>query len=237
MRVVPFVLLVLCVPVTAFAGQPITSFAPDTTARHVHARADTVDRPVWLGIQYAPAVGDAGDAGSAVTLAAARRRAWEAEGTPWIGFGAAWPWAMPVESWLAGGYEHWKYTSQPETIPFAPGLLGSLDPGIVDEYVLRGGFDFIIGRDHAANVAVGPGLGAGLAYTRVEPYARNDWSMIGELLVRGVARARLGNATRLSAGATTGLSFDFRTQSDPLWHWELEFRIERSVGGGAGARH
>src|SRR6185369_15796997 len=100
MRVVPFMLLVLCLPVTAFAGQPITSFAPDTTARHVHARADTVDRPVWLGIQYAPAVGDVGDAGSASTIASARGRGWDAEGTPWIGFGAAWPWAMPIEAWL-----------------------------------------------------------------------------------------------------------------------------------------
>jgi len=229
-------LLVLCLPVTAFAGQPITSFAPDTTARHVHARADTVDRPVWLGIQYAPAVGDVGDAGSASTIASARGRGWDAEGTPWIGFGAAWPWAMPIEAWLAAGYEHWKFTSQQETVPFAPGPFTFLNTTTMDEYMLRGGFDVVIGRDHVVSAAVGPGLGVGSGYTRFEPYASNDWSMLGELLARGVARVRLGNATRVSAGATTGLAFDFRTQSNPLWHWELEFRIERSVGGPVGAR-
>lgn len=222
MRSLPCLLLLLCVSTASAGTFPITTFEPDSTARH-RAPRDTVERPVWVGIQYSPAVGDVG--------VFQQPREFDAAGTPWLAFSAAWPWASPGETWLALGYGHWEYSLKPEYVPFASVLLPLINPLTTDEILIRAGADGLIAGDHAVSGAIGGGLGFGLAYTSVGQLPGTEWGLLVDPLVHALLRARIGRTARLGAGATAGLTYDVRHGGDPLWHWELEFRIERAVGG------
>jgi hypothetical protein len=79
--------------------------------------------------------------------------------------------------------------------------------------------------------ALGVGGGLGLAFTRIGQLEGTDWSIVSETFARGLLYVRLDDKSRIGAGALGGPSFDLRHGGDPLWHWELEFHVERSVGG------
>lgn len=222
MRSLPWLLLVLCVSTANASTFPITSFEPDSTA-HRRAPRDTVERPVWIGLQYSP-VGDAAEIQQ-------HPRRFDTAGTPWIGFGAAWPWGSSGENWLALGYARWKYSLRSEYVPFPSIVLPIINPLTTDEIVLRAGADGLIYGDRAVSGAIGGGLGFGLAYSRLGQLPGTDWTLLVDPLVHTLLRARVGRAARLGAGATTGLKYDVRHGGDPLWHWELELRLERAVGG------
>jgi len=217
MRSLPCLLLLSCVSSASAGVFPITSFAPDTTA----APADTVSLPVWIGVQCSPVVGDSWVRG--------QPRTWDTEGMPWLAFSAAWPWTGPHEVWLGIGYERWRYDIRPEAIPF-PSLLSLLNPVRLDQGTVRTGFDQLFGRGHVVSGALGGGLGLGLGYIHVGQLPGTEWSVFGEMLAHGLTYIRLDQNLRLGAGATGGLTFDLRNGGDPMWHWELEFRAERSTG-------
>lgn len=221
MRSLSCLLLPLLVSTASAGVFPITSFAPDTA--RAHARADTVSLPVWVGIQVAPVVGDSWVRGEP--------RTWDAEGTPWLAMSAAWPWSSPHEVWLGVGYERWRYELRPEAIPFPGVLLPILNPVKQDQATVRTGLDQLIARAHRVSGALGVGGGLGVAFTRIGQLEGTDWSIVGETFARGLLYVRLSDKSRVGAGALGGPSFDLRHGGDPLWHWELEFHVERSVGG------
>ena len=224
MRSLPCLLLLLCVSTASASTFPITSFEPDSTARH-RAPRDTVDRPVWIGLQYSPAVGDVG--------VFRQPRTFDAAGMPWLAFSAAWPWASPGETWLALGYARWEYSLRPEYVPFAPILLPLISPVTADEVLVRGGYNGLIARDHAVSGAIGGGFGFGVAYSRAGQLSGTEWTLVVDPLAHALLRGRIGRGVRVGAGAAAGVTYDMRHGGDPTWHWELEFQVERAVGGPA----
>jgi hypothetical protein len=230
MRSLPSLLLLVLCASTATAGViPITSFEPDTAWARRRAEADTVSLPVWVGIQVAPVVGD--------TWVRGQPRMWDTEGTPWLAMSAAWPWTSPHEVWLGVGYERWRYELHAEAVPFPSVLLPLLNPLKLDQATLRTGFDQLIARGHLVSGALGGGVGLGLGFTRIGQLDGTEWSLLGETFARGLLYVRIGDRSRLGAGALGGPTFDFHHGGDPLWHWELEFHVERSVGGSSRPAH
>ena len=224
-------LLLLCASTAGAGSFPITSFEPDTTARR-HSSANTVSLPVWVGLQLAPLVGDSGEMAHSSYLDGSVRP-WDTEGTPWIGMSVAWPWTSPHESWLALGYEHWRYVHPlpPDSALSAfGGELLAFNTVTLDQGVVRAGFDQLIGRGHFVSGALGGGVGMGVGWTHVEQSSYTDWTLDGEALVHGLTYVRLGERTRIGGGATAGILFDFHHGGNPDWHWELEFRLDHTFG-------
>ena len=220
----PFALFLLLLSLASAAGAgtfPITSFEPDSTGR---APRDTVDRPVWIGVQGSPVVG-----GSMSTDPSDPK--WDASGTPWVGLSAAWPWASPQEIWLAVGHERWEYALHAESIPFGNLLIPYISPLKVDQYMARTGIDWLIGRDLPVHMALGGGVGLGYGVGRIGQLPGSDWTVLGELLAHATTTVRLGARTRVGAGITGGPTFDFRDGASSVLHWELELRLEQAVGG------
>ena len=215
-------LLLLCVSTAGASTFPITSFEPDTAEARRRAQADTVSLPVWVGVQVAPVVGDSWVPGEP--------RSWDPGGMPWLAMSVAWPSTSPHETWLALGYERWRFKFPP-VIGFAPGPLSQLTID-VDQATVRTGVDQLIARGHVVSGALGGGIGLGLGYASIGDFPGTEWSILGEALVHGLVYVRLGDRSRLGAGATVGPTYDFRHGGDPLWHWEFEFHLERAVGGG-----
>jgi len=220
-----FCLLLALSVSTASAGTfPITSFGPDSTADHAHdAQPDTVDLPVWVGIQCSPWVGGTRSTGGSDVE-------FDASGTPWVGVSTTWPWSSPHEAWLAFGYERWEYALHPETILFGNLVLPFISPVKVEQFMVRTGVDRLIGRDQPVGLALGGGLGLGYAVGRVGQLPGSEWTVPAELLAHAMTTVRLGARTRVSAGVIGGPTFDLRNGGDAMMHWELELRLERAVG-------
>ena len=223
MRSLPCLLLLLCVSTASASTFPITSFEPDSAWARRHAQADTVSLPLWVGIQVSPVAGESWVIG--------QPRSWDTEGTPWIGMSVAWPWTTPREVWLAVGYERWRYKLRAGSVPFADVLLPLINPLKLDQATVRTGFDQLIARGHVVSGAIGGGAGIGLGYARVGDLPGTEWSILAEAFAHGLVYARMSDTARLGVGAIVGPTYDVRHGGDPLWHWELEFHVERSVGG------
>jgi hypothetical protein len=64
--------------------------------------------------------------------------------TPWIGVGAAWPWAKPRETWLEAGYQHWEFAGTFREEALVSGdtiLVPVIDPITLDQFSARFGVD------------------------------------------------------------------------------------------------
>jgi hypothetical protein len=214
-------LLLVCASTASAGTFPITTFEPDTAEARRRAQADTVSLPVWVGIQCAPVAGESGVVGQKGT--------WDTEGMPWLALSGAWPWTAPLEVWAAVGYERWRYYLRPEAVPFAP-LLGLINPLKLDQVTVRTGFDVLIGRGHVVSGAFGPGMGLGIGWARVGEFPDSEWTVFAEPLVHALTYVQFAERARLGAGANGGFTYDIRHGGDPVWHWELEFRLETAVG-------
>ena len=224
MRTLPFLLLALCVSTASAGVIPITSFGPDTSARATPARADTVERPVWIGIQYSPVVGDAAEPG--------QPRTGDAEAMPWLALSAAWPWTSPQEAWLAIGYEHWELKPRWETIPFAPVLLPLISPLTLDHATVRTGIDQVIARDHVVSAALGVGVGVGAGYGVAVVGTLDKQNYIPlEILAHARATVRAGARARIGFGISAGQTWLWAhgAVDNPFAHWELELRLEHAA--------
>ena len=220
MWILPFLLLALWVS-TATAGAPITSFEPDTMAKH--APRDTVDRPVWVGLHASPFAGGSREPG--------HPDAWDTGGMPWAGLNAAWSRATPTEAWLALGYEHWRFSLKHEWVSFAPGLLSYVSPLVLDLVTLRTGVDVLICRDRLVSGAIGVGGGAGYGVAKIPAVEQNVVPL--ELLAHAFVYVRAGEATRIGVGASGGETWLWSDGDvgDPFAHWEFALRFDIAVGG------
>lgn len=226
MRILPFLLLAMGVSTASAGTFPISSFAPDTTTKH--ASRDTVDRPVWFGLQASPFAGGSHEPGQVDV--------WDTNGTPWVGMRAAWPQTSPGEAWLAIGYEHWSFALKSDTLLFAPGLLPYVSPRVLDLLSLRVGADGLIYRDHVVSGAIGVGGGTGFGTARIPVAHRNVVPL--ELLAHAFVYVRAGGTTRIGIGASGGETWLLSDGeiSYPFVHWEFALRLEQAMVRGGKAR-
>jgi hypothetical protein len=217
MRRASLLLLLSFVPTIA-RSQSITSFSPDSTAKAAHSAtpADMVDVPVWLGIQFAPIPG--------VTSKLNTQERTDAQNcTPWIGVGAAWPWAKPRETWLEAGYQHWEFAGTYETKDLVGGgsvRVAVIDPITLDQFTARFGIDQWFWQPNRVSASIGAGLGVGTGWTQAPSVvesnvlltsefvgparpARPRCDRIGRVRVRRKHRERLVAAPRVRAEAGT----------------------------------
>ena len=220
MRILPFLLITMCVSTASAGTFPISSFAPDTTTKQ--AARDTVNRPVWFGVQASPFPGGSHEPG--------HPSAWDTGGMPWAGIKVAWPQKSPSEAWLALGYEHWSFALKSDPL-FAPGLLSFLSPVVLDMFSVRTGVDGLIGRGHVVSGAIGVGGGTGFGKAKIPVAQQNvvPW----ELLAHAFVYVRAGGTMRIGVGASGGETWLWSNGGlgDPFVHWEFALRVEQTVGG------
>jgi hypothetical protein len=223
MRVVPSLLLALFTFASTARAQSITSFEPDTTGRAArrHAPRDTVERPVWIGIQVSPVTGAASELSSS-------ERAWDASGMPWFGVSAAWPLSSPHQGWAALGLERWEFALRPETVPFADILLPLISPVKQEQLTGRVGIDRLIGRDRPVSAAVGVGFGLGVGFVSIPASTNTETVGSIELLVHALTYARVRDTIRVGIGVSGGPTFRVYNSSGRWQHWELELRLEHA---------
>jgi len=223
-------LLLFMLSVTSIAhAQSITSFAPDTTAnaRHVGTPPDAVDIPVWLGVQFAPIPG--------VTSKLQGQERTDAQNcTPWIGVGAAWPWASPRETWLDVGYQHWEFAGTYKDVALVGGgfiVVPDIDPLALDQLSARFGIDQWFWKPNRVSATIGAGLGVGSGWVQAPSAAESNVLLTTEFVARTLVTFKLSPRVRLGLGATGSVAYASGGSIVNGWWQHLEFvlRLEQSM--------
>jgi len=228
MRLAALLLLALSLSTTASA-QSITSFAPDTTGQDkgFHTPPNAVDLPVWLGIQFAPIPG--------VTSELQTQERTDAQNcTPWIGVGAAWPWAQPRETWLEAGYQHWEFAGTFREEALVSGdtiLVPVIDPITLDQFSARFGVDQWFWQPKRVSASIGAGLGVGTGWTQAPSAIETNVLLTTELVGRALVSIRLSPRVRLGLGATGSVAYVSGGSIVNGWWQHLEFvlKLEQSM--------
>ena len=228
MRPATLLLLMSFVPTIA-RSQSITSFSPDSTAKAAHSAtpADMVDVPVWLGIQFAPIPG--------VTSKLNTQERTDAQNcTPWIGVGAAWPWAKPRETWLEAGYQHWEFAGTYETKDLVGGgsvRVAVIDPITLDQFTARFGIDQWFWQPNRVSASVGAGLGVGTGWTQAPSVVESNVLLTSEFVGRALVSFKLSPRVRLGLGATGSVAYVSGGSIVNGWWQHLEFvlKLEQSM--------
>jgi hypothetical protein len=226
MRLAALLMLLLSLPTLARA-QSITSFAPDTTTQRAHTPADAVDVPVWLGIQFAPIPG--------VTSELQTQERTDAQNcTPWIGVGAAWPWAKPRETWLEAGYQHWEFAGTFREEALVSGgtvLVPVIDPITLDSFSARFGIDQWFWQPNRVSASVGAGLGLGTGWVQAPSVTESNVQLTSEFVARALVSIKLGPRVRLGLGATGSIAYVSGGSVVNGWWEHLEFvlKLEQSM--------
>jgi len=223
MRFAALLVAFLCLSTVARA-QSITSFAPDTTLKsaQAHTPPDEVDIPVWLGLQFAPIPG--------VTSKLQTQERTDAQNcTPWIGVGAAWPWAKPRETWIEAGYQHWEFAGTSKQ--FAPSSGDSIDAIGLDQFSARFGVDQWFWQPKRVSASVGLGLGIGTGWCHAPSVVESNVLLSTELVGRALVSVRLSPRVRLGLGATGSLAYVSGGSVVNGWwqHLEFIFKLEQSM--------
>jgi hypothetical protein len=221
MRLAALMLFLLSLPTTA-AAQSITSYAPDTSqTRGPQTPPDAVDIPVWLGVQFAPIPG--------VTSELQTQERTDAQNcTPWIGVGAAWPWAKPRETWLEAGYQHWEFAGSFHG--FAPGD-SIVDPITLDSFSARFGIDQWFWQPNRVSASVGAGLGFGTGWVQAPSVTESNVQLTSEFVARALVSFKLSPRIRLGLGATGSVAYVSGGSVVNGWWQHLEFvlKLEQSM--------
>jgi hypothetical protein len=228
MRLAALLLTSLFLSTLAHA-QSITSFAPDTTlkAAQAHTPPDEVDIPVWLGIQFAPIPG--------VTSKLQTQERTDAQNcTPWIGVGAAWPWAKPRETWLEAGYQHWEFAGtfkQEATVSGDTLLVPIIDPITLDQFTARFGVDQWFWQPKRVSAVVGAGIGIGTGWTQAPSVVESNVLFSTEFVGRALVSIKLSPRVRLGLGATGSVAYVSGGSVVNGWWQHLEFvlKLEQSM--------
>lgn len=228
MRRASLLLLLSFVPTIA-RSQSITSFSPDSTAKAAHSAtpADMVDVPVWLGIQFAPIPG--------VTSKLNTQERTDAQNcTPWIGVGAAWPWAKPRETWLEAGYQHWEFAGTYETKDLVGGgsvRVAVIDPITLDQFTARFGIDQWFWQPNRVSASIGAGLGVGTGWTQAPSVVESNVLLTSEFVGRALVSFKLSPRVRLGLGATGSVAYASGGSIANGWWQHLEFvlKLEQSM--------
>jgi hypothetical protein len=228
MRRASLLLLLSFVPTIA-RSQSITSFSPDSTAKAAHSAtpADMVDVPVWLGIQFAPIPG--------VTSKLNTQERTDAQNcTPWIGVGAAWPWAKPRETWLEAGYQHWEFAGTYETKDLVGGgsvRVAVIDPITLDQFTARFGIDQWFWQPNRVSASIGAGLGVGTGWTQAPSVVESNVLLTSEFVGRALVSFKLSPRVRLGLGATGSVAYVSGGSIVNGWWQHLEFvlKLEQSM--------
>ena len=229
MRLAALSLLLMLSLATTANAQSITSFAPDTTLKsaQAHTPADAVDIPVWLGLQFAPIPG--------VTSKLQTQQRTDAPNcTPWIGVGAAWPWAKPRETWLEAGYQHWEFAGtfkQEATVSGDTLLVPIIDPITLDQFSARVGIDQWFWQPNRVSASVGAGIGVGTGWCQAPSVVESNVLLSTEFLGRALVSLKLSPRVRLGLGATGSIAYVSGGSIVNGWWQHVEFvlKLEQSM--------
>jgi hypothetical protein len=226
MRPAALMLLMLCLSTTARA-QSITSFSPDTTKQGFHTPPDAVDIPIWLGVQFAPIPGWTSELQT-------QERTDAQNCTPWIGVGAAWPWAKPRETWLEAGYQHWEFAGTFREEALVSGgtvFIPVIDPISLDQFSARFGVDQWFWQPKRVSASIGAGIGLGTGWTQAPSVTESNVLLSSEFVARALVSFKLSPRVRLGLGATGSVAYVSGGSVVNGWWEHLEFvvKLEQSM--------